>query len=270
MMHRKPILGTFPFLSLLPLLAPLTLCSLLTNWSFPAVAGEQRILLAQTFQPPDRGAPEGSSGGGTRGSGDISLSVNSIIPLVPRDQATNVLWGQTLSETPTFFLYVPAQMPNPIKFYLVDDTEGELIYEETVTPPATGGIVAIDLPRNTGKTLQIDKLYNWYFEIQANSQPSVTTRNPIVGGFVRRIAASPELSSKLQTATSASDRSQIYADYGIWYDLLATAATLRTANPNNWELLLNSVGLGGIVEAPLITSINAATSNPVANNSVNR
>lgn len=226
--------------------------SLLTGWSFRAIAGEQRVLIAQTFQPPDRGAPADSSGGGPRRGGDSSLSVNNIIPLVPKDQANNALWGQTLSEAPTFFLYIPAQMPHAIKFYLVDDAEGELIYEETVTPPAAGGIVAIALPRNMGKTLEVEKLYNWYFEIQANSQPSVTARNPIVGGFVRRIMPSPELSTKLQAATSESDRSQIYADYGIWYDLLATAATLRTTNPSNWELLLNSVGLGAIVEAPLI------------------
>lgn len=228
------------------------------------MAGEQRVLIAQTFQPPDRGAPPSSSDGGTRG-GEGSISDQSIIPLVPRDPATNSLWGQTLSETPTFFLYVPAQMTHAIKFYLVDDAEGELIYEETVTPPATGGIVAIALPRNTGKTLQVDKLYNWYFEVQTSSQPSVTNRNLIVGGFVRRILPSPELSNKLQTATSDSDRSQIYADYGIWYDLLATAATLRTTNPGNWELLLNSVGLGTIVEAPLITAISAATNNSGAN-----
>ncbi|NJL90589.1 MAG: DUF928 domain-containing protein [Coleofasciculaceae cyanobacterium SM2_1_6] len=257
-------------MSLLPLLTPLTIFALLTSWSFRAIAGEQRVLIAQSFQPPDRGAPSNSGGGGTRGNGEISISANNIIPLVPRDQATNVLWGQTLSETPTFFLYVPAQMPSPIKFYLVDDTEGELIYEETVIPPAAGGIMAIDLPRNPGKTLQVEKLYNWYFEIQVNSQPSVTTRNPIVGGFVRRIVASPELSSKLQTASSANDRSQIYADHGIWYDLLATAASLRTTNPGNWELLLNSVGLEALVEAPLITAIDGATNNPVANNSVNR
>lgn len=261
-MHRKSILS-LGMLPLVSLLAPLTIFSLLTGSNLRAIAGEQRILLAQTFQPPDRGVPPSSSNGGTRGNEISSLSGNSIIPLVPRDQTTNVLWGQTLRENPTFFLYVPAQMPNPIKFYLVDNTEGELIYEETVTPPADGGIVAIDLPMIAGKTLQIDKLYNWYFEVQSSSQPSVTTRNPIVGGFVRRILPSSELSSKLQTATSDSDRSQIYADYGIWYDLLATAATLRTTNPANWELLLNSVGLGAIVEAPMITAI-SPTQNPGA------
>ncbi len=274
MMHRKPILlkpilplRILPLISLLPLLAPLTIFFLLTGWSFRSMAGEQRVLIAQTFQPPDRGAPpsRGGDGGGTRGGDESSISNQNIIPLVPRDPATNVLWGQTLSETPTFFLYVPAQMPHAIKFYLVDNTEGELIYEETVTPPAEGGIVAIDLPRNTGKTLQVDKLYNWYFEVQTSSQPSVTTRNPIVGGFVQRIVPSPELSSKLQTATNESDRSQVYADYGIWYDLLATAATLRTTNPGNWELLLNSVGLGAIVEAPLITATRAATNNSGTN-----
>ncbi len=261
-MHRKSILS-LGMLPLVSLLAPLTIFSLLTSSNLRAIAGEQRILLAQTFQPPDRGAPPSSRENSPRGGGESSISGNSIIPLVPRDQETNDLWGQTLSETPTFFLYVPAQMPHAIKFYLVDDAEGELIYEETVTLPAAGGIVAIDLPMIAGKTLQIDKLYNWYFEVQTNSQLSVTSRNPIVGGFVRRIAASSELSSKLQTATSDSDRSQIYADYGIWYDLLATAATLRTTNPANWELLLNSVGLGAIIEAPMITAI-SPTHNPGA------
>ena len=267
MMHRKPILPLriLPLISLFPLLAPLTIFSLLTGWSFRSMAGEQIVLIAQTFQPPDRGAPPSSSSGSPRRGGESSISEHNIIPLVPRDQITNVLWGQTLSETPTFFLYVPAQMTHAIKFYLVDDAEGELIYDETVTPPVAGGIMAIALPRNPGKTLQIDKLYNWYFEVQTSSQPSVTTQKPIVGGFVRRIVPSPELSSKLQTATNDSDRSQIYADYGIWYDLLATAATLRTTNPDHWELLLNSVGLGAIVEAPLITATDSAINNPGAN-----
>lgn len=227
------------------------------NFYAPPQAGNTSVLVAQTFQPPRGNPPPDSSGGGVRGS---TRQTPNFIPLIPRDSQTNILWGQTLSATPTFFLYVPAGVNNSIKFYLVNEQEGELLYEQVVIPPANGGVVSVVLPNQAGKTLQEGKLYNWYFELQID--PEQLNANPIISGFIQRVVANQELKSKLQAATTDSDRSSIYAANGIWYDLMATAAALRATSPSNWEAMLNSVGLGAIVQAPLITpSSNTINSN---------
>ena len=219
------------------------------NFTIPsAVNGGSSQLLAQTFQPP-RGAPPDSSGGGVRGTGTQSIN---IVPLTPKDETTNTFWGQTLSATPTFFLYVPAGVDKNIRFYLIDEAEGETIYETFFTPPSSGGIVAVPLPKDGGKTLKEGRIYSWYFEIQVNLIE--VNLNPSVSGLIQRIAPSPELSSQIQAATTEADRSKIYAANGLWYDLIATAAMLRSTIPTNWEAMLNSVGLGAIAQAPLINS----------------
>ncbi len=218
------------------------------NFAIPSTLlnGGHPELLAQTFQPPRGNPPEGP-GGGVRGGGNQSIN---IIPLTPKDETTNTFWGQTLSATPTFFLYVPAGIDKTIKFYLVDEVEGETIYETLLTPPSSGGIVSVPLPKEGGKTLKEERLYSWYFEVQVNLTES--NLNPLVSGLVKRIVPSPELTSRLQAAATDDDRSRIYAANGLWYDLLATAATLRSTNPTNWEEMLSSVGLGSIAQAPLI------------------
>jgi hypothetical protein len=217
------------------------------------------MLLAQTFKSPPGGTPPDTSGGGVRGGG-VRTTPSIIVPLIPTDPNTNSLWGQTLSATPAFFLYLPAGVDRTIKFSVVDEAEGDTLYETVLIPPSSGGIVSIALPNTPGKTLKEGKFYSWYFELQGS--PDQSSNNPAVSGFVQRIAPTPELSSKLQAATTDSDRAQIYADNGIWYELVATAATLRTTSPGNWEALLTSVGLGEIAQAPLITpSSNVTDSN---------
>jgi len=230
------------------------------NFSTPLRA--DNTLLAQTFRPPGGGAPPDSSGGGVRGGG---LQTPDFIPLVPRDAVTKTLWGLTISATPTFFLYVPAGVSTPIKFYLVNEQEGEMLYEQVVIPPTSGGIVSVTLPNQPGKTLEEGKLYSWYFELQTDQeQPSV---NPMINGLVRRIVMSQELSNKLQAAANDSDRAQVYAANGFWYDLITTAANLRGTNPSNWEEILNSVGLGAIAQAPLVNpATSAINSNPLPSN----
>ncbi len=226
------------------------------NFTIPSIAGGHSRLIAQTFQPPRGNPPPDSSGGGVRGGGTQSMN---IIPLIPKDETTNTLWGQTLSATPTFFLYVPAGIDKTIKFYLVDEVEGETLYEMFLTPPSNGGIISVTFPKEGGKTLKEGRVYSWYFEVQVDS--AETNPNPFVSGFVQRIVPSPELNSRLQAATTDDDRSKIYAANGIWYDLIATAATLRSTNPNNWEAMLNSVGLGAIAQAPLLPPPTTITNN---------
>lgn len=225
------------------------------NFTMPFTDGGHTELVAQTFQPPPGNPPSGP-GGGVRGNG---VQAVNIIPLTPKDEATNTFWGQTLSATPTFFLYVPAGIDKTIKFYLVDELEGETIYEAILTPPSSGGIVSFAMRKEGGKTLKEDRLYSWYFEIQVNLTES--NLNPLVSGLIQRIAPSPELMTRLQAAVTDDDRARIYAVNGLWYDLIATAATLRSTNPLNWEAMLNSVGLVAIAQAPLITPPATITNN---------
>ncbi len=209
---------------------------------------------AQTFQPPNTGAPPSSAGGGVR-SGNAPNRTPSVIPLIPKD-ANNRLWGNTLSASPTFYLYAPANFTTPVRFSLIDEEDGEVIYENVIRPSGRSGIIPIALPNQ--QTLREDRLYSVYFDELVN--PTSPQTNPSVGGYVRRVRPGQELSDQLQAAGGDRTRTaEVLARNGIWYDLVTLAAQMRESRPTNWEQLLSSVGLANLVREPIVQTPGATT-----------
>ncbi len=212
-------------------------------------------LQAQTFNPPPvAGAPGGREGGGTRG-GCTRGTPARLTALMPE---TNL--GLTTQERPRFFWFVPATSAESIEFALYSaDANKEnytQVYLTRLAIPSTPGIASLALPHSL-PPLSVGQDYYWSVSILCD--PDQPSGDPVVDGWVRRIAPSATLASELAQAGPQAQVS-LYARNGIWFDTLTTLADLRCARPSDpglsagWRQLLNSVRLQTIADQPLVQS----------------
>lgn len=219
----------------------------------PVQAQSQPILLSQSlnFKPPDVTAPSNRQGGTHRGNGQCPAGL-SITPLVP---TSNI--GLTLTDSPTFFVYVP-QTEAPIEFTLLSEKEDELIYETgfKIDKP---GIVAVKVkPGNKTKSLELGKRYVWSFSMICD--PLDRSADLVVKGWVQRVEKQTNIQSDLQKSDPMA-RLNVYAQNGIWYETISALAELRSQTPSDsiltseWNKLLQSQGLDSIATKPLVQSL---------------
>jgi hypothetical protein len=226
------------------------------------------------FNPPP-GEPQGTASGGSRGS--CPQDTDNLTPLTPgTKQGLTKNKGEkvtdyptlTISEHPTFFVYVPQTAAQEAEL-IVNEQTGENKYSDfyytKINLPGRSGIVSIKLPAE--KSLKTGKLYQWYFRLICNSNNSAgessgqkasdSSGNPEVLGWVKRIEADPNLVKALEQQKTPLQRAALYGEYGIWHELLTTLAEQRHSQPGvaaMWENLLksDSVKLGEISKAPLL------------------
>ncbi|MEM9542801.1 MAG: DUF928 domain-containing protein [Cyanobacteria bacterium P01_E01_bin.42] len=85
----------------------------------------------------------------------------------------------------------------------------------------------------------------------------ISVNDPFFNGYITLTTRSPEVERELEGKTAIA-RSQWYAKYGYWYDLVSTMARARQDAPDNptltrlWESLLASVSLERIATQPLL------------------
>jgi hypothetical protein len=207
-----------------------------------------------TFAPPEgNSTPQQSTGGASRGifatpdeaatpEIDYAASSMALMALTPQS-----LYGTTLSERPTFMVYVPPSDAREVVFSLKDQ-EDNMHYQMRLSTSGAGGVMAVQLPADA-PALELNKNYHWYMAVLVDGSMSPST--PFVDAWVRRIEASPELSQSLERGTVMQD-AEALAKNGVWYDSAAILATLKTAEPSsqvvasNWSELLTSVGLSEV------------------------
>jgi hypothetical protein len=114
--------------------------------------------------------------------------------------------------------------------------------------PDTPGVVSLSLPQ-TVAPLEIGKQYRWFLKVYCKAQEPPA----FVEGWVQRISLNPILKSQLEKATPR-DRVALYAANGIWFEALSIAGELRRRDPNapSWVVLLQAVGLTGLVNEPIV------------------
>ncbi|MBW4617486.1 MAG: DUF928 domain-containing protein [Desmonostoc vinosum HA7617-LM4] len=219
--------------------------------------------------PPDRGAA-GTRGGTASRSHGCSIDNQTITALVPMYEQTvsqrkeefipiTKVWGLTNLEHPYFLFFVPYKISSiaNIEFVLKEETnnQSQTLYRSFLTPPASPGIIKVDLPTTT--PLQIGKMYQWFFKVKVKCNPRQPITLDYVEGWVQRVSQNSALTEQLKQATP-QQKVTLYAANGIWYDALMTLAELRFANTKDesllakWISLLNSVGLEKLANQPLI------------------
>ncbi|MEG4859521.1 DUF928 domain-containing protein [Microcoleus sp. K1-B6] len=224
-----------------------TLPSLLT----PMQAVPAPILLSQNvnFKPPDVTAPDNRQGGTHRG---CKLRDGLFItPLVPE---SNI--GLTLTESPTFFVYV-SQPAAQVEFILLNEDESEVVYETTLKNDKAG-IVGVSLSeKDQTKNIEVGKRYVWSFALACD--PLERSGDYIVKGWMQRIEPQANLKNDLANPDPMA-KVIAYARNGIWYETLATLAEMRRLAPDDsrltteWTQLLQSQGLESIAAQPLVQS----------------
>lgn len=223
----------------------------LPNLLSPMQAVPAPILLSQNvnFKPPDVTAPDNRQGGTHRGC-QLREGL-SITPLIPE---SNI--GLTLTESPTFFVYV-SQPAAQVEFVLLNEDESEVVYETTIKNDKAG-IVGVSLSeKGKTKNIEVGKRYVWSFALACD--PLERSGDYIVKGWMQRIEPQANLKNDLANPDPMA-KVIAYAKNGIWYETLATLAQMRNLAPDDsrltaeWTQLLQSQGLESIAGQPLVQS----------------
>lgn len=240
----------------------LTLISF-TSVSQPVIAKSQRLISRnhgkieiqfnkKQEDGSDRGRPTKREGMGSRDncpSTDIPLTA-----LIPENKVSKVV-----EANPTFWLFIPYQASKiPTGEFVLQDEAHNDVYRTDFLVEKGKGIVSISL--GSGKTLETNKIYQWYFKLYCVRDKSSV---PIyVRGWVKRVALQPSQKKQLSAATSPRQLVAFYAQNGIWYSALTELAKLRQGNPANgifardWLQLLSDIGLQELSNVPIVGNIN--------------
>jgi hypothetical protein len=140
--------------------------------------------------------------------------------------------------------------------FSLKDEAGKSHYQTTLPTSGRAGVVAIKLP-DQAPTLTLGKNYQWFLALVVDGK--LTPSTPYVDGWVQRILPDPDLAKTLADPDPLKRATALGAK-GVWYDCVATLASLYASQPsnrslaNNWSELLVSVGLQDIQNAPLVLS----------------
>jgi len=203
------------------------------------------------FNPPNRGAP-----GQTRDAGTRPLCQTPDLPFTAI--APYVNWGETTSQRPTFWLYIP-YAAGDVEFFLRNEQTQEELFRYTFRVQEAAGIHPFTLPPEMPE-LEPDKVYGWQLDFVCNPESRIKFRT--TGVIVRRLP-SEELAAAIASA-SPREQAILYAEAGLWYDALATIATLRHQFPENsqyaedWASLLTHpiVELDDLLDVPILAAPN--------------
>ncbi|MEB3213689.1 MAG: DUF928 domain-containing protein [Leptolyngbyaceae bacterium] len=212
-----------------------------------------------TSPPPGRRQPGGSlSDEPTACSDGGEEKLTAIAPVDVQ--------GQTISEQPTFWFYVPYSPENVTvgRFSLQTQDARQNIYQGYFHLPKTPGFVSIQLPVSAGRQLQESAFYPWYLtlycgesldetELTADDVEAMidTSESVFINGWVQRVEPTPE---RHNLVLSGADT--------IWYDAIAhLAQELKEPSQDThdnqtvqtrWDTLLEGVELDGLADEPIV------------------
>jgi hypothetical protein len=204
-------------------------------------------LLSLNFEPPDRGAP-----GESRDAGSRPLCEPPDKPFTAIAPAQN--WGETTSQNPTFWLYIPYEAGD-VDLYLRDEQTQEEVFRHTFEVTGGAGIHGFTLPASAPE-LEADKLYAWQLDFVCNPETGTKFRTT---GMITRRPLAYDLEAALAEA-NPQEQAALYAEAGLWYDALEIVADLHQQYPDDqsiaddWASLLEhpSVGLDDLVNVPIV------------------
>lgn len=214
----------------------------------PAIAQDLEAITGGNFRPPGPvGAPRRTEGGATRG-GDQCATL-----MLPKFSATDAAgevfeygYSRIRADQPVFYLHVPAREVT-VRFTLSDRETAEVLYRTQVQTKGGGGIYALTIPKDyNGKpiTLTPDQVVQGTVQSACLDPLTADWTVKQEEGLLYPVALDPAVAEALNGATGPRDRAQIYAQEGLWNDLLAVFVEWQQANPDDpaiaaeWQTLL--------------------------------
>ena len=205
--------------------------------NLPGPALSQNTLTAPVYQPPLRGTTAGGRiGGGTRGTGEQTITMSVLAPEHP---------GLTVNAQPRLYWYLSDTVEVPAELTVVDRHSSDPLFELTIAPPIESGIHAMDLARH-GVRLAPGVRYEWFVALVVDADQR--SNDIVAGGEIEFVAPAADLEGKLAGAGEEGGAG-IYAGAGIWYDAIDSVSMLIARNPANTVVreqraaLLEQVGL---------------------------
>jgi len=209
--------------------------------------------LKNSFRPPRTatGVPVNTIGGGRRNPCEDKCCEIPPIPLVPAD--SNM--GETATDYPTFFWYMPMTSAAEVEFVLQDENDKPVykvtyaLAKSTESDVSEPGLMSLTLPSFANLSpLEIGKEYKW--EVTLLCDPldrsnDVGMENPV---SIKRVVPNPALALRIQQATP-QQRVALYRDAQLWHDAVSTLVELQRTRPDDanlavtWDRLLSSAGL---------------------------
>ena len=188
------------------------------------------------FRPPTTGAPSVRVTGGSRGSGDSTITLDVLAP----DDI-----GVTTREQPSLFWFQSKPADAKFELTLLQESKVNPLVQVTVERSTKAGIQRMKLSDH-GVKLTPGVEYQWVVALV--SDPDNRSSDLVASGVIKRVEPTADLKEKIAAATPASLPS-VYAEAGIWYDALSVLTDQIEANPENKTLretradLLRQVGL---------------------------
>ena len=210
-------------------------------------------LISLKFPQPEEnvGAPRTTAGGGVRsgggqclGSAKAASSLQALIPAFIRSP-------KTTSQQPTLYFSVPDNQGQTGEIVL-KNILGETIYKNRFQLTSEAGIFATTLAPN--RPLETNGVYNWSLRIICD--PAEPSQDIFLKGsfeYVDRPESLPPIPKTLtpEDAQTALDIATQYAEQGLWLDSLNLVSLAYPSAPQEWDELLESVGLNELMGLPL-------------------
>lgn len=175
------------------------------------------------YRPPQRGAPGGRVGGGTRGP---STGLPVLWALVP-DHV-----GLSSEAQPQLVWFLSEPTSYQLEFTLIDERGVTPLIEKPLSSPTEPGIQIIRLA-DYDVTLEKGKTYQWF--VSLISDPEHRSADLIAGGMIEVGDVPPLLGEEVRKANPV-DATRIWARAGFWYDAMGVVSANIQSNPSNTEL----------------------------------
>ena len=173
------------------------------------------------FEPPGDGAPEDTSGAGSRDGLACNANEPPIRALMP---ARN--FGLTLAEQPTVFVELPETSARQVA--LIVTNEAGTYYERAFLPMPEEDVAAFTFPE-TFTPLTAGHNYRWSVVVMC--EETVQPDDPVLSGWIQPVVADRRVSYP-----SPIEQAQWYAQNGYWYDLLSVLQAEVQSHPDNQQL----------------------------------
>ena len=188
------------------------------------------------FRPLTTGAPSVRVTGGSRGTGDATITLDVLAP----DEI-----GVTTQEQPSLFWFQSKPADAKFELTLLQENKVKPIVQVLIEGSTKAGIQRLKLSEH-GAKITPGVEYQWVVALVTD--PENRSSDLVASGVIKRVEPSADLKEKITMATPAS-LAGVYAEAGIWYDALATLSDQIEANPKDNALrqaradLLRQVGL---------------------------
>ena len=235
--------NTYFYRSLLLMVAALFAGHLGQQTASAADAGATNRAPVVKFRPPTTGAPSVRVTGGSRGSGDATLTLDVLSP----DDV-----GMTTLEQPSLFWFQSQPANAKFELTLLQDKKIKPLVQVSIERASKAGIQRLKLSEH-GVKLSPGVDYQWV--VALISDPDNRSTDLVASGVIKRIEPAADLKERIAKAMPAS-LPNVYAEAGIWYDALAALSDQIEAQPDNKALretradLLREAGLKAAAANP--------------------